>query len=201
MKQTTVETAIVIKASIHREADIRVTLLTPAGTRVLYATGAAKGTAKLKNAVQLFTVGEYTIAGSKIMGAHIIQGGMKIAREINRYYLACAMCEILAKLDDSQNWGQIFYLTARSLQSLEGSEISAYKVFINFFTKLLVLLGYDVVEFSESELIEQFKQTEDPEIDEIEVGLVSAKKCVQHLNATYVELLDMSIPCAREFLS
>ena len=184
MQQSIIELGIILKTEPFKDNDVRCYILTPAGIKTVYATGARKATAKLKSAVQLFTIAEFSMMGNKLTGAHVLQIGTNIVRDINRYYLACSVCEVLLQLKNLDN--QVFYLTARTIESLNEST-SAYKIFINFFTKLLILLGYDID-------IPDFKDTDNDKIDDIKLGLTDAKRYVKMICQSYTEHLDIKIP-------
>ena len=184
MQQSQISLGIVLKSEKYKEADVRCHILTPTGIKVATATGALRSGAKLKSAVQLFTIAEFTFTGTRVTGAHILQLGNPIARDINRYYLACSISEILLQL---KNTGErIFYLSAKTFEALTET-VSAYKIFINFYTKLLVLLGYDVD-------IPDFKNIDNDKIDEVELKLSDARTYIKMLCESFTEHLDIRIP-------
>jgi recombinational DNA repair protein (RecF pathway) len=205
MKTTEVVLGVVLRAERTGDADVRVQILTADGIKTCTATGAAKQGAKMASTIQMFTIAEFSITGSRITGAHVLQLSVNITKEINRYYLACSISETLLTLHGLRAGGQIdtasiFLLTARSFETLSETPTSAYKVFVNFFTKLLVLLGYDVEDFERTDKIESFKQAPDADIDMIKMSLDTAKKCVAQLVQSYSEHLDIKISCAKYFL-
>ena len=189
MQQSVVELGIVLKAEPHKDSNIRCYILTQSGIKTVYATGAQKHNARLKSAVQLFTIAEFTLTGSRLTGAHVLQIGTNIVREINRYYLACSICEVLLQLKHID--GQVFYLTARTFESLNEST-SAYKIFINFFTKLFILLGYDID-------IPDFKKADNDKIDTVKLGLADAKRYIKQICESYINHLDIKIPNSNIF--
>ena len=179
------ELGIILKTQRCRESDIKCYILTTSGVKIYTATGAQKQTAKLKSAIQLFTIAEFTTVGTRITGAHVIQLGSPIARDINRYYLACSICETLLNLKNTDD--QIMLLTARTMEHLAHTSISAYKIFINFYTKLLVLLGYDID-------ISDFKSVDHDQLDNIQIDLTTAKQHIKALLFAYQEHLSIQIP-------
>ena len=195
--QTQVFLGIVIKTAKVKESNMRVHLLTAEGIKVCEGQGATKPTAKLKAALQLFTIAEFCVLGHRITGAHVLSGGMGITREINRYYLASSICEVLNRLHISENSGSVFVLTAKALEQLKSTDMSCYKVFINYFTKLLGELGYDIED--NHKIFNTFKNTPDDEIDTIKLSLPVAKSCVKHLAQCYLAHLDVEICCAKQF--
>lgn len=179
--QTTAALGIILKATPHRESDIRMHILTANGFAIVTATGAQKSTAKLKAATQIFTIAEFEIAAARLIGASVLYSPMPLTKEINRYYLACSIAEVLLQIKNID--AQIFILTVRTFEQLIETNTSAYIVFINFFSKLLTFLGYDI-------------EIEVPE----KLGLAHAKKIVLQINAAFIEHLDISIQCVAQFV-
>jgi len=182
MSETAISLGIVLKAAPHRESDIRLQIFTADGMVTATATGAQKPTAKLKAAAQPFTIAEFEITADRLTGAHVLTHAMPLTREINRYYLACSIAEVLLQIRALD--AQIFILTARTFEELIETKTSAYKIFIDFFGKLLALLGFDI----------QLKIPEN-------LGLSDAKKLVMQISAAFEQHLDILIPCVSKFLS
>ena len=181
MKPTNIALGIVLTASPHRESDIRLQILTAEGLITATATGAQKPTAKLKGAIQIFTIAEFEITATRLTGARVLSSPMPLTREINRYYLACSIAEVLLHIKNHDP--EVFVLTARTFQELTQTTTSAYKIFIDYFSQLLAILGFDI------EL-----QIPDP------LGLAVAKKLVLQINSAFIEYLDISIPCIAQFV-
>jgi len=181
MTQTTSTLGIILKAAPHRESDIRLSILTANGLLTATATGAQKPTAKLKAATQIFTIAEFEITANRLTGARDLYNPMPLTREINRYYLACSIAEVLLHIKNHDH--ETFILTARTFEQLIETTTSAYIIFINFFSELLTQRGYDIC-------------LEVPE----KLGLACAKKLVLELNAAFIEHLDISIPCVAQFV-
>lgn len=149
MKKTEVINAIIIRADKHKEFDLRLVIFGDQGLRTVYAIGALRPNAKLKGALQLFNLCELTITGVRVTGAVVLQNGADISRDINRYYLACSICETLHRLSrysDEHTTPDVFALASASLGLLATGEISYSEVFIHFYHNLLLALGYDVEE-------------------------------------------------------
>ena len=140
-KNTQILMGIVIKADKVREADIRVKLLTVEGLKTFTATGAAKASAKLKHAVQLFTIAEFSVIGHRIVGAHVITPSHYITKNIKCYYLACAICEVVAQCHGAGMWK-----TLKALEALDDDHADTRAIFARYFSGLLVELGYDCEE-------------------------------------------------------
>ena len=204
---TTTHLGIVLNSTPHREADLRLSILTAEGLVTITATGAQKPAAKLKAAAQLFTIAEFEITANRLTGARVLSSPMPLTREINRYYLACSIAEVLLKVNYPVTCGasvatsvhlqisstdpsplegdfsETFVLTARAFEDLVETKTSAYKIFIDYFSKLLTLLGLDI-------------ELEIPE----NLGLSAAKKLILQINAAFEEHLDVSIPCVANFV-
>ena len=147
---------IVVRAEKSREADIRVRLLTAEGSRTLTATGALKQGAKLTNAVQLFTLAEFSAVGQKLIGAHVMRTNHEITKDIKKYYLACAICEVVNQLYHVEHNDNVFLLTANALAILSAQNPApdvpappnqpdiVRQVYTEYFTALLIELGYDI---------------------------------------------------------
>lgn len=179
--QTTAMLGIILKTTPHRESDIRMQILTANGLIAVTATGAQKPTAKLKAATQIFTIGEFEITANRLTGARVLYSPMPLAKEINRYYLACSIAEVL--LQTKNHDAQMFILAIRTFEQLIETITSAYIVFIKFFSELLTLLGYNI-------------EIEVPE----KLGLAAAKKLILQINAAFIEHLDISIQCVTQFV-
>ena len=140
MKNTEIVLGIVVKTDKVKEHDVRVRLLTATGLKTVTATGATKPNAKLKAAVQLFTIAEFSIIGHKLISAYVLETNHGITKDIARYYLACAICEVVAQVH-----GAGFLLTIEALEKLnQGGHGGERPVFAEYFSELLKELGYDV---------------------------------------------------------
>jgi len=181
VKPTSIWLGIVLKSTPVGESNLRLCILTASGLVTATATGAQKPTAKLKAAAQIFTIAEFEITSSRLTGARVLYSPMPLAKEINRYYLACSIAEVLLQIKHHD--AQMFVQTVRAFEELIETATSAYIIFINYFGKLLTLLGYD-------------SQIEVPK----NIGLAAAKKLVLQINAAFIEHLDISIPCIAQFV-
>ena len=139
MKNTEIVLGIVVKADKVKEADVRVKLLTARGIKTVTAVGAGKANAKLKHVVQLFTIAEFSVIGHRITTAHVVGSNHAITRDIKKFYLACAICEVVAQVR-----GAGFLLTVNALEELCNPNANTRAVFIDYFSRLLLELGYGV---------------------------------------------------------
>ena len=148
MKNTEIIFGIVIKTKKVSEADLRVTLLCADGVKNLTASGVLKKGAKLTSATQLFTIAEFTTIGHKVVGAHVVNACHDITKDIKRYYLACAICEVvhrIAKMGEGKDLQGVFLKTIEALSDLSDGK-GTREVFTDYFTSVLVELGYGIDE-------------------------------------------------------
>jgi DNA repair protein RecO len=181
MKSTNIALGIILRSTPIGEANLRLSILTADGLITVTATGAQKPTAKLKVATQIFTVAEFEITAGKLTGARVLSSPMPLTKEINRYYLACSIAEVLLQIKNHD--AEIFVHTIRTFEELTETTTSAYKIFIDYFSKLLKLLGYDI-------------ELEIPS----PLGLAAAKKLLLQINAAFTEHLDISIQCIAQYV-
>ena len=142
VNNTQILVGIVIKTDKVRENDIRVRVLSAEGLMTFTATGAAKPTAKLKNAVQIFTLAEFSVIGHRLIGAHVLQSNHAITKDIKRYYLACAIVEVVAACYGTNEVGNGFLLTVKALDALNVDYADTRAIFTEYFSGLLLELGY-----------------------------------------------------------
>jgi recombinational DNA repair protein (RecF pathway) len=143
-KNTEITVGIVIKTEPARDADLRTRLLCPDGIKTFTAAGVLKQNAKLTPCVQLFTIAEFTTVGGKIIGANVLHTNHEITQDIKRYYLACAICNVVSQLPHHEDHG-IFELVAHAF-SLLCNPCDTRKIYTEFFTALLIELGFDIDE-------------------------------------------------------
>ena len=132
---------IVIHSEKIKESDVRIKLLCADGLKNFTLVGAQKPTAKLKVAGQLFCLAEYQSIGHKIAGAHVLETHHGIVKDIKRYYLACAICEVVSRLQVFTQ--QIFNLTLAAFKALSDGA-SPREIYTEYFVALLRELGFDI---------------------------------------------------------
>jgi len=199
-KQTEIIQAIILKADRHKEFDLRLVILTTDTIKTTYATGALRPTAKLRGALQLFNECEFQIIGTRITNAHITQNNTGVSKEIHRFYSASSISNTLTQiLKNEQPTEQIYNLTFESMKLLSTTDISCYKIFVAFYTKLLSQLGYGVEQFEHSDKIDEFLGTDINDIDQIELTLTTAKKCIEAIKRAYIECLDIKVEFSKVF--
>ena len=204
MKKVERLAGIIVRVDKHKEFDMRLTMFTPTGIQRLYATGLLRPKAKLRGALQLFNLVEVETAGTRITSASVLSNMGGISKDIHRYYLACSICESVAKLV-REGCELIFAWTLLALTMLahagegEESAVSCYKIFIAYFAQLLVMLGYDTE--CNSRKLDEFKDARcSIEIDAVQIGLKEARQCIKALNASFISSLDFAIPHVERFI-
>jgi|GEM_PF-1151840 len=196
VKKQEVVTGIILRADRHKENDLKLVVLTSDVLISVFASGILKPGAKLKGALQLFNIVELTLVGMKVMGAHVVHNSIGLTNEINRFYLAGLISRFLcyiAKETSNQEIEQIYSLTTSVVILLATTQISVYKIFILFFSKLVVILGYNVTEFEHSNSLNEFTNVNLANLDNIKLSLDIAKECVVAIKKSYIECLDYEL--------
>ena len=147
MKNVEILKAIILRADRHAEHNLRLSLFTSDGVRIVYAIGALKPTAKLKGALQLFNVVELSLTGTRVTGAHLLQSSMGLTKDIDRLYLMSAISDAVLKLvNEGEDNSTIYDIIVQSQELLSATDTSTTNVFIHFFGGLLAILGYGIEE-------------------------------------------------------
>ena len=188
MKQD-VLSGIILRSDKHRENDARLSLITGEGIVVAYAVGLLKPNSKLKSCLQPFNLVEITLTGTKITGATLIASGLDIAKDINRYYLACGISSAILTVCGRADEG-IYELAVRCFVLLSKTKVSAYKIYIHFYAKLIGILGYGM---HGNPKLDVLRDASAEELDKVSLTLATAKECISILQRAYVEHLDYKL--------
>ena len=189
---------IILRGDRHKENDLRLTVLTDSGLKTLFATGVLKPTAKLKGALQLFNLVEFTVTGQKVISAHVIHNSIALTKEVNRFYLAGLVSKTLTYLArelSEQEFKSVYALTASTYIILSTTDISCYKIFIFLFGKFLFILGYSIEQEHNIQL-DKLMSMDVSEIDSIELTLSSAKSYIRLIAQSFLECLDYELDVA-----
>jgi DNA repair protein RecO (recombination protein O) len=141
---------LVIKTKDYRESDSLLTLLSPEGKFSAVMTGVKKGNAKLKFAAQIFFFGEFMFSkrgeNFVVTGCSETESFYDIRNDIERYYAACAVLEVLnGAVPEEQEAAAPFLLALKCLSSLcYEKDISEFLILCFFLIKLFYYLGYDI---------------------------------------------------------
>lgn len=185
MREQIVELGIIVRTVKMGESDLRLTLFTAAGLKYATAKGVLKPRAKMASAVGLFTVGEFTITGSAVTGISVLVSPFAIGRDINRYYLANSVADTLLHLEFVEQTAAVLVLAVNAITDLAETKVSAYRVFIEYFSAVFRILGYSL----------------DLEYDKgAELTLLNAKKCVQKITDAFLLNADYKIKFTENFL-
>lgn len=141
--------AIVIKKSDFRESDRILTLYTKDFGKIkAHARSVKKPRAKLTSLTELFVLSEYRLflrehsAFGKITGGVIIDSNSLIRYNVEKFYEACYICEVLNALTpDRQPNSQKFFLLKEKLSNLNKNVFNQKTDFVE---KLLHLTGFGV---------------------------------------------------------
>jgi len=106
--------------------------------KILCADGIVTLNCKLKVKPQLFSIAEFTTIKQRIITTYIIEQNHELTKDIKKYYLACAICEVVAKIYPNKD---IFLLTVKAFDMLKENN-NTREIFTFYFLNLLELLGY-----------------------------------------------------------
>ena len=183
-KELSIVNCLVIGQERIKEFDMRLTVFTDVGASRFNATGILRPSAKLRGVLQLFNHVELSTMGHRVMGAHVIKNNTAISRDVNRFYLASSICETLASLlREPDDYTDILALATETLSILADTDASCFRVFIDFYSKLLAILGFD----------QEIKTDDD-------LGLARAREIIKHIQDTYIRELEFQIPLVNHFL-
>ncbi|PIU83827.1 MAG: DNA repair protein RecO [Elusimicrobia bacterium CG06_land_8_20_14_3_00_38_11] len=141
--------AIVIRKSDFREYDRLLTLYTKDFGKIkAHARSVKKPRAKLTSLTELFVLAEYRLflrqhaAFGKITGGVILDPNPLIRYNVQKYYEACYICEVLDALTpDRQPNAEKFFLLKEKLELINKNNLSQTE---DFTKKLLHLTGFGV---------------------------------------------------------
>jgi recombinational DNA repair protein (RecF pathway) len=185
MREQIVEFGIIVRTVKTGESDLRLTLFTASGLKYATAKGVLKPRAKMASAVGLFTVGEFTIAGSTVTGVSVLVSPFSIGRDINRYYLANSIADTLLHLEFVEQTAVVLVLAADAITELAETKVSAYRIFIDYFSAVFRILGYSLdLEYNK----------------EAKLTLQNAKKCVRKITDAFLLNADYKIKFTESFL-
>lgn len=177
MRESFVELGIIVKAVRHGDYDARLAVFTATGVKWLNVKGVYRPKAKFSAAIGLFTVAEFTHSGTTVTGINMLVAPYAIAADIHRYYLACAIADALFKLEFVEQTPQALVTAVEALTALSQTKTSCYVIFIDCFTALLKMLGYDL----------------DITLDPEHLTLAEGKKFVKRIADAFVSNVDYQI--------
>lgn len=142
--------AIVIKSIDYLEYDKMVWLYSLQHGRIsAVAKGVKKNGAKLKNAVEQFAFGSYSLSSGNgktrfvISGCDQIENFYSLRLDLDKYYVACIVLDTLSQLEiEGQSNPQVFLLTLKTLQQLTETDVSPKLLLVKFLLDYLSYSGY-----------------------------------------------------------
>lgn len=146
MTETKVK-AIVLGGIDYKEKDMLVNLFTlESGIIPVTFKGVKNANAKLKSAKEMFSFGDFIISESKskvVISADIIESFYEITKNIKKYYVACAILEIIkTALPIGESNPELFLSTLKCLNLLLDERANIYNVINKFLTHVFEGVGY-----------------------------------------------------------
>lgn len=144
MNETKVK-AIVLGGIDYKEKDMLVTLFTlEQGIISVTFKGVKNPKAKLKSAKEVFSFGDFIYSGGTklVISADIIENFYDLTKDIKKYYVACAMLEVIKTvLPQGEANPQVFLLLIKSLRLLVGG-VEPLNVINKFLVNIFKHIGY-----------------------------------------------------------
>ena len=138
--------AIIIGGVNIKEKDKLLTLFTlEQGKMSVSMKGVRGDKAKLKSAKDVFTFGDFIVEEGKftniITSVDIIDNFYELSKDIEKYYEACAIVDIVSKVATEPN-PQLFIELIKALKSLCYDNVKKYYVINKFLLSLFANMGY-----------------------------------------------------------
>ncbi len=185
MRETFVELGIVVKTVRSGDYDARLAIFTATGLQWRTIKGVYRPKAKFAAASGLFTVAEFTVSGQAITGINVLVSPFGLAKDINRYYLACSLADALLHLEFVEQAPQALVTAINAMTALATTDESCYLIFLDFYGQILEMLGYQInLDFDRAHLTHS-----------------TAKKLVQRTIEAYRNHVDYAIQfCEKLYL-
>lgn len=136
---------LVLGGTNYKEKDKLIRLYTLEKGKISVTMRGVRGDkAKLKSAKDIFCFGDYIIEEGKtniITSADIIDNFYALSQNIEKYYEACAILDIVDRFSDGAN-PQLFIETIKALKSLCYDNLPKYHVINKFLLDFLNGMGY-----------------------------------------------------------
>jgi len=144
MRETFVELGIIIKVVKSGDYDARLAVFTAAGLQWRTIKGIYRPKAKFAAACGLFTVAEFTVSGQAVTGINVLVAPYSLAKDLNRYYLACSIADALLHLEFVEQAPAALVTAVNALTALATTDQSCYPIFLDFYGQILEILGYQI---------------------------------------------------------
>lgn len=142
MRETFVELGIIVKVVRSGDYDARLAIFGVKGLQWRTIKGVFRPKAKFAAASGLFTVAEFTISGQSITGINVLVEPFALGKDLHRYYLACSLADALLHLDFVEQSPQALVTAVNAYTMLATTDKSCYLVFLDFYSNILEILGY-----------------------------------------------------------
>jgi len=144
MRETFVELGIIVKIVKSGDYDARLAVFTAKGLVWRTIKGVYRPKAKFAAACGLFTVAELTVSGQAVTGINVLVAPYTLAKDLNRYYLACSIADALLHLEFVEQAPAALITAVNALTALATTEESCYPIFLDFYGQVLQILGYQI---------------------------------------------------------
>ncbi len=144
MRETIVELGIIVKVVRSGEYDARIAIFTAKGIQWRILRGVYRPKAKMAAACNLFTVAEFTVSGQAVTGINILVAPYNLAKDLNRYYLACSVADALMHLEFVEQAPATLVTAINAFTALAETNESCYPIFLDFYGQILNILGYEI---------------------------------------------------------
>lgn len=139
--------AIVIGAKDYKDKDKLITLYSlEQGKLVCSMRGVRGEKAKLKAAKDIFTFGEYIIEEGKgfniVTQVEVIDSFFGLSQNIDKYYEACAILDIVSKISSQQSDPPLFINLIKCLKTLCYDDVPKFYAIDKFLISVFQALGY-----------------------------------------------------------
>lgn len=146
MSETKVK-AIVLGGTDYKEKDKLITLFTlEQGIVSVVFRGVKNANAKLKSAKEMFSFGDFILAGEKfktVISADIIDNFFDITKDIKKYYVACAIIDIIKSvLPVGEINSKLFVNALKCFKMLAYESIDGFNIINKFLVDTFEDFGY-----------------------------------------------------------
>lgn len=140
---------IIIESKDSKEKDKIVTIYTLELGKVRAIFRGVRGEkAKMKAAKELFTFGEFFIENTKgnniISQVDIIETFHGLSSNLDKYYEACSIIDIIKKLGNEQSEPRLFIESVKALKTICFENLKPHYVLDKFLIDLFASTGYDI---------------------------------------------------------
>lgn len=139
--------ALVIEAKDNKEKDKLVTLYSLEEGKFFACFRGVRGVkAKMKAAKEIFTFGEFVVeetkAGKIVTEANIIDSFSPLRSDLDKYYEACSLVDILKKLATSNSDPALFVAIIKALKAICYDGAPKYYALVKFLISIFDSMGF-----------------------------------------------------------